>query len=42
MKGVIIELDMYSEIRTRYANGESIRYIAVSLGIARQTVKKYC
>lgn len=35
-------MDMYSEIRTRYANGESIRSIAVRLGIARQTVKKYC
>ena len=39
---MIIGMDMYSEIRTRYANGESIRSIAGRLGIARQTVKKYC
>lgn len=41
-KVLIIEMDMYSEIRTRYSNGESIRSIAARLGIARQTVKKYC
>jgi predicted transcriptional regulator len=35
-------MDMYSEIRTLYSNGESIRSIAARLGIARQTVKKYC
>lgn len=39
---MIIEMDMYSEIRMRYSNGESIRSIAARLGIARQTVKKYC
>lgn len=39
---MIIEMDMYSEIRIRYSNGESIRSIAARLGIARQTVKKYC
>lgn len=39
---LIIEMDMYSEIRTLYSNGESIRSIAARLGIARQTVKKYC
>lgn len=39
---MIIEVDMYSQIRTRYSNGESIRAIAKSMGIARQTVKKYC
>jgi len=39
---VIIEMDMYSAIRLRYSDGESIRYIANSLGISRQTVKKYC
>ena len=39
---MIIEVDMYSQIRTRYSNGESIRSIAKSMGIARQTVKKYC
>jgi len=42
VKGVIIEMDMYSEIRIRYSNGESIRSIAARLGVARQTVKKYC
>lgn len=42
MKGVIIEVDTYSQIRTRFSNGESIRSIAKSLGISRQTVKKYC
>jgi transposase len=42
MKGVIIEVDMYSAIRTRFSDGESIRSIAKSLGISRQTVKKYC
>lgn len=39
---MIIGMDMYSEIRTRYANGESMRSIARRLGIVRQTVKKYC
>lgn len=42
MKGVIIEVDIYSSIRTRYLDGESMRSIAKSLGISRQTVKKYC
>jgi len=42
MKGVIIEVDIYSAIRTRYSDGESIRSIAKDLGISRQTVKKYC
>lgn len=42
MKGVIIEMDIYSEIRHRHLNGESQRSIAKNLGIARQTVKKYC
>jgi len=35
-------MDIYSSIRRRYENGESIRCIASSLGISRQTVKKYC
>lgn len=39
---MIIEVDMYSRIRTRFSNGESIRSIAKSMGLARQTVKKYC
>lgn len=42
MKGVIIGMDIYSAIRTRYIDGESIRSIAKSLNISRQTVKKYC
>ena len=39
---MIVEMDLYYEIRTRYNAGQSIRSIAKSLGIARQTVKKYC
>ena len=39
---MIIEMDLYSAIRTRYTDGESIRSIAKGLGISRQTVKKYC
>ena len=42
MKGVTIELDMYSAIRTRFIDGESIRSIAKSLNISRPTVTKYC
>ena len=42
LKGVIIEVDIYSAIRTRYSDGESMRSIAKDLGISRQTVKKYC
>ena len=39
---MIIEMDMYSSIRTRYLEGESIRSIARCLKISRPTVKKYC
>jgi len=39
---VIIEVDLYSKIRLLYSEGESIRSIATRLGIARQTVRKYC
>lgn len=39
---MIIELDIYSAIRTRYLEGESIRSIARGLKISRPTVKKYC
>ena len=42
MKGVVIEVDMYKNIRQSFINGESQRDIANRLGIARQTVKKYC
>lgn len=39
---MIIELDMYSEIRSRCSNGEFVRGIANGLKISRQTVEKYC
>ena len=39
---MIIEVDTYAEIRSRYSDGESIRSISKALGISRQTVKKYC
>ena len=39
---MIIEMDIYSAIRTRYLDGESIRSIAKGLKISRPTVKKYC
>ena len=39
---MIIEMDLYSKIRLLYSEGESIRSIATRLGIARQTVRKYC
>lgn len=42
MKGVIIEVDLYSQIRLLYTDGESQRSISKRLGISRQTVKKYC
>jgi len=41
-KVMIIEMDIYYQIRSRYNDGESIRSISRSLGISRQTVKKYC
>ena len=39
---MIIEVDLYYQIRSLYNEGESIRSIAKRLGISRQTVKKYC
>ena len=39
---MIVEVDLYYQIRTLYNEGESIRSIAKRLGISRQTVKKYC
>lgn len=42
MKGVTIEVDTYFAIRLRYTKDESIRSISQSLGISKQTVKKYC
>jgi len=41
MKGVIIEVDIYEEIRRLHLDGMSQRSIALKLGISRQTVKKY-
>ena len=39
---MIITMKDYDEIRRRYNAGESQRHIAKSLGISRNTVKKYC
>lgn len=39
---MIIEVDLYSQIRLLYTEGESLRAIASRLGVSRQTVKKYC
>jgi len=39
---MIVEMDLYYEIRARYNAKQSIRSIAKSLGISRQTVRKYC
>jgi hypothetical protein len=36
---VIIEVDIYSAIRTRYSDGESIRSIAKSLGISSKLLR---
>lgn len=41
-KVVIIEMDDYRKIRAYYNAGKSIRWIARTLGISRQTVRKYC
>ena len=35
-------MDMYHQMRTYYNDGKSIRWIARTLGISRQTVRKYC
>lgn len=37
-----VEMDMYYLIRSYHNDGMSIRAIAKTLGISRQTVKKYC
>jgi len=42
MKDVIVEVDLYYQIRSLYNEGESIRSIARRLGVSRPTVKKYC
>lgn len=39
---MVITMQDYYEIRKRYNAGESQRHIAKSLGISRNTVKKYC
>ena len=37
-----VEMDMYYLIRSHHNDGMSIRTIAKTLGISRQTVTKYC
>lgn len=39
---MIVEVDLYYQIRSLYNEGESIRSIARRLGVSRPTVKKYC
>jgi len=39
---VVISVNDYKQIRQRFLNGESQRSIAKSMGISRNTVKKYC
>ena len=39
---MVITVNDYKQIRQRFLNGESQRSIAKSMGISRNTVKKYC
>lgn len=39
---MVITMQDYKEIRQRHRNGESQRHIAKTMGISRNTVKKYC
>ena len=39
---VVISMSDYKQIRQRFLDGESQRSIARSMGISRNTVKKYC
>lgn len=39
---MVIEVEIYNEIRAAHLAGESQRGIARRLGVSRQTVKKYC
>ncbi len=39
---MVITMQDYDEIRRRYLSGESQRHIAKTMGISRNTVKKYC
>jgi len=39
---VKVEMDIYYLIRSYHNDGMSIRAIVKTLGISRQTVKKYC
>ncbi len=39
---MIIQMDLYYQIRAYHNEGKSIRWIASTLGISRQTVRKYC
>lgn len=41
-KGVKVGMDMYYLIRSHHNGGMSIRAIAKTLGISKQTVKMYC
>lgn len=41
-KGMVVVMELYSQIRESYLSGESQRSIAHRLGVSRQTVKKYC
>ena len=42
MYKVVITVNEYKEVRRRWMEGESQRSIAKTLGISRNTVKKYC
>ena len=39
---MVITVNEYKEVRRRWLDGESQRSIAKTLGISRNTVKKYC
>lgn len=39
---MVVTMGIYDEIRRRYLSGESQRHIAKTMGISRNTVKKYC
>ena len=41
-KGMVVGMELYSQIREAYLSGESQRSIAYRLEVSRQTVKKYC
>ena len=39
---MVINVEMYKEVRSRWLHGESQRHIAVKMRISWNTVKKYC